>query len=471
MRSKVFYLVAMAAAGVICLAGCSSEDPDMTITPVSGSDTYTINPAQDLELQVKIEHFGTATTSLAAASSDPEYTVTTGTLAEDGTGTVTVSAPKYILEATTFTVTVTAADEDSQKSASQVFNINAEASPNIVVTADNANSFVVKPGSLFGFKAIKGNSSESAQFDQATLLWQDAKGMVSDVFTKGDVIYTALTSGTEGNAVVAALKDGKVQWSWNLWVTDYDPAASSFNYTAGETTYTMMDRNLGALSSVSGSDKVNGNFYQWGRKDPFPGSTFNDTLKVSYNVAGDTTRFNYEPVKEALNVENSIANPTTHYSGVSGGNYSWVTADFTAVDKETVKDLWGGESGRKSLYDPCPTGWRVAPIEALGFYSAAGVTREKVYDGEAANKNFRGLNITLDGKVYFFPAQGEVPHGGSYCNGVGANWPCGKVWSATSDTMESKSYFRGSCTNLTPTSSSTSKVSFGYALPVRCVKE
>lgn len=461
----------MAAAGVISLASCGSEDPDMTITPMSGSDTYTINPAQDLELQVKIEHFGAATTSLAAASSDPDYTVTASALAEDGTGTVTVSAPKYILEATTFTVTVTAADTDNEKTAVQVFNINAETSPNIVVTADNANSFVVSPGSLFGFKAVKGNSSESAQFDQVALLWQDAKGMVSDVFAKGDVIYAALTAGTEGNAVVAALKDGKVQWSWNLWVTDYDPTASSFNYTAGEKTYTMMDRNLGALSSVSGSDKVNGNFYQWGRKDPFPGSTFNDTLKVSYNIAGDTTRFNYEPVKEVLNVENSIANPTTHYSGVSGGNYSWVSADCAAVDKETVKDLWGGESGKKSLYDPCPAGWKVAPAEALGFYTAAGVTREKVYDGEVANKNFRGLNITLDGKVYFFPAQGEVPHGGSYCNGVGATWPCGKVWTSNADTMESKSYFRASCINVTPSSCSNSKVSLGYGLSVRCVRE
>lgn len=472
MRSKVFYLfAAVAATAAISLASCSGEDPEMTIEPVSGVDTYTINPNESLELKVKVEHFGKTTTSLTAASSNEDYTVTAGALDEEGAGVVTVSAPKYILEAAKFTVTVSAADSDNEKTAVQVFNINAEASPNIVVTADNANSFIVKPGSLFGFKASKGNTSETVAFDQAEVLWQDAKGLVGDIFTKDGVIYAVLTEGADGNAVVAALKDGKVQWSWNLWVTDYDPSASSFNYTAGETTYTMMDRNLGALSSVSGSDKVNGNFYQWGRKDAFPGSTFNDTLRVSYNIAGDTTKFNYEPVREVLNVENSIANPTTHYSGVSGGNYSWVTTDFATTDKEAIKDLWGGESGKKSLYDPCPTGWKVAPIAALGFYTAAGVTREKVYDGEASYRNFRGLNITIGENVYFFPAQGEVPHGGSYCNGVGATWPCGKVWSANSDTMESKSYFRGSCINLAPTSASNYKVAFGYALPVRCVKE
>lgn len=471
MRIKFFYFLATAAVAFSCLTGCSSDDPDMTIEPLSGIDTYTISPNQEIELKVKIEHFGKSSTSLIAMSSDSNYAVAAGALAEDGSGTVTVSAPKYILNATTFTVTVTASDDHNQKTASQIFNINAEASPNIVISAESANSFIVKPGSLFGFTANKGNSSESVSIDQAVVLWQDTKGLINDIFVEGNVIHAVLTAGAEGNAVVAALKDNKVQWSWNLWVTDYDPSANSFSYASGETIYTMMDRNLGALSSSSGSDKVNGNFYQWGRKDAFPGSTFNDTLKVSYDFKGDTAKFNYEPVHEVLNVENSIANPMTHYSGVSGGNYSWVSSDFASVDKETVKNLWGGESQKKSLYDPCPAGWEVAPISALGFYTDKAISKEKVYDGAASNKNFRGMNITLGEKTYFFPAQGEVPHGGEYCNGVGSTWPCGKVWSANTDNMESKSYFRGACINVTPSSCSSGKVSLGYALSVRCVKE
>lgn len=471
MRSSIFCLTAAAAAAVLSFSSCGKDDPEMSIAPVSGVDTYTIKPDQTLDLEVKVEHFGKNTTSLTATSSDEDYTVTVGALAEDGSATVSVAAPKYILSAASFTVTVGAADSNKDKEATQVFNISSEASPNVVVSSDNANSFVVKPGSLFGFKAVKGNSTEAVEFDGATLLWQDAKGLVSDVFTKDGYVYAVLSEGTDGNAVVAASKESKVQWSWHLWVTDYDPATSSFSYTADETTYTMMDRSLGALSSESGSDKAHGNFYQWGRKDPFPGSTFNDTLRVSYNLAGEMVELEYTPVAEVLNVETSIANPTTYYTGVGGGNYSWVSADFSSVDKDTVKDLWGGESGKKSLYDPCPTGWKVAPIAAYGFYTDANYTKEKVYNGEETNKNMLGRNVTIDGKKYFFASQGEVYNNGNYANGIGTTWPSGKLWSANADNMSSSSYFRGFFMATTPSSVNKQGGAFGYGLQVRCVKE
>ena len=79
-----------------------------------------------------------------------------------------------------------------------------------------------------------------------------------------------------------------------------------------------------------------------------------------------------------------------------------------------------------------------------------------------------GWNITVSGKDSFFPAQGEVQHGGSFGNGIGTNWPCTRSWSSSLD-----EYGRGLALGATPSSAAlgTSGMTLGYELPVRCVKK
>lgn len=77
-----------------------------------------------------------------------------------------------------------------------------------------------------------------------------------------------------GSAVVACMKDGKVLWSWHIWVVDTYPWESAQTSAP----LPVMNRNLGAAKkpaagSVMGSNwpdpREMGMYYQYGRKDPF----------------------------------------------------------------------------------------------------------------------------------------------------------------------------------------------------------
>ena len=71
------------------------------------------------------------------------------------------------------------------------------------------------------------------EFDNATLVWQDAIGLVSSVSGNGNegVVVVKLADGKEGNAVVAARDGDRIVWSWHVWVTGYDPEADIFGRT------------------------------------------------------------------------------------------------------------------------------------------------------------------------------------------------------------------------------------------------
>lgn len=93
-----------------------------------------------------------------------------------------------------------------------------------------------------------------------------------------------------------------------------------------------------------------------------------------------------------------------------------------------ISDYWGGVTGVQTKYDPCPAGWRVAPSGAWYFYTDSNVTVEKVFaEGvdAPANKDLLGRYVSTDGGTtkFWFPAQGEVAHAGSYGNGIGTTGP------------------------------------------------
>jgi hypothetical protein len=101
----------------------------------------------------------------------------------------------------------------------------------------------------------------------------------------------------------------------------------------------MMDRNLGAtvampeLADYSNTWKpAAGMIYQWGRKDPMMYENV-----IIYGSCFDS-------------VQESVTRPTEF---AAGGNY-WVSP--------MNEYLW--QPGSKTMYDPCPAGWRVAPKSA-----------------------------------------------------------------------------------------------------------
>lgn len=199
----------------------------------------------------------------------------------------------------------------------------------------------------------------------------------------------------EANAVYGLWIGGKFRWSWHIWVS------SASDPTVGGGTLnglTFMSQNLGARPNQYDGG-ARGLLYQWGRKDPFPGAAA--VAKGSEESGWDFTK--YQPVYDADGVqingewvpgtepeEEDPENPTepdpenppvepvpnpAYAVGVEIGALSSVEEAvlnptvFSSSWNPTATNLWDvpfsdSETDRKSPYDPCPQGWRVARVEA-----------------------------------------------------------------------------------------------------------
>lgn len=189
--------------------------------------------------------------------------------------------------------------------------------------------------------------------------------------------------------------------------------------------------------------KALGHYYQWGRKDPL-GRPNSITAKGEAFVAttdGDGQVFNFgdaanEPnlvtllggevinEKDGKSVDRWMidyvtANPTHFIMMTPRGTYD---NNWTAIMNVY---LWGNPEGYnyprqgstyKSIFDPCPDGYRVAPKDLWiaftksGAYSLIDVTKEETWAGLI----FNVLNLSADRKTTTMLTQG----GYHFCYGV-----------------------------------------------------
>ena len=300
----------------------------------------------------------------------------------------------------------------------------------------NANSYMIYPmtGSFYFDATVKGNSYESVGTPvSAELIWaidenhNASNNVIGNVVLQGNLLFFQTTESViPGNALVAVKdENGVILWSWHIWVVDYDPENQNQTYYSGAV---MMDRNLGAtaampdLNDIAGTwAPASGALYQWGRKDPI----FSETMSINYSWYGS--------------IEESAANPATF---AAGGDY-WLNP----MDEY----LWQPDS--KTMYDPCPAGWRVSPKSAL--------------EGMMATTSYYpygNVNTVADGQTIWTGFGPYLHSGGAYYlhNGSGYTW--------TSD------YNHGSIHGWTiyywdGSWSFSSDMNATDAYPVRCMKE
>jgi uncharacterized protein (TIGR02145 family) len=166
------------------------------------------------------------------------------------------------------------------------------------------------------------------------------------------------TSPNGGNALVKIYKAGDGTqtpvWSYHIWVTDYVPdGTNTFTANSG---YVFMNRNLGATAyNLSDAPKTYGLLYQWGRKDPFPGSYEGSAgwpsggIDDGFNLGSATAM---SETTNAAGIIASIKNPQRFYSHINTTHYNWLPS----IDH----NLWNqATTNQKTIYDPCPSGWRV----------------------------------------------------------------------------------------------------------------
>lgn len=232
-----------------------------------------------------------------------------------------------------------------------------EISPINLSSKGTANCYIVSQAGLYKFRAVKGNSSVVVgKVVSASVLWESYGTAVAPtagdliqrvVYKEGYVAFQTADEFKEGNAVIAA-KDanGRILWSWHIWLTDQPEEHVYFN-NAG----TMMDRNLGATSATPRDVGALGLLYQWGRKDPFLGSS-----SISSDTAAEST-ITWPSAVMSNSIYGTIryatSNPTTFIA--AGSNGDWYYTGSISTDNTR----WTTSRISKSVYDPCPTGWRV----------------------------------------------------------------------------------------------------------------
>jgi hypothetical protein len=109
-----------------------------------------------------------------------------------------------------------------------------------------------------------------------------------------------------------------------------------------------MDRNLGATFAGTGSGLGTGLFYQWGRKDPFPAT---DSPEATQPGGGKFTITTNSPIVGTINYTIQHPGEFIYCTSPDWNHNDWYWGSYN-------NELWG-HSGDKTIYDPCPAGWRV----------------------------------------------------------------------------------------------------------------
>ena len=279
-----------------------------------------------------------------------------------------------------------------------------------------ANCYVLSAPGIYKLPAVKGNNSDmsAGSVYGVELLWETC--CTADAVTKNSVLAAVdyednwiylQTPGTlkPGNALVAAKNaSGDIIWSWHIWIPETMFTTSTFGYTSN---CEIMSRNLGALvDTQAGAVALPESFgllYQWGRKDPFLGA---NAAGATESVAFAGTAMTVHDGQ--MSQEEAAAAPTTLVN--VGEDTDWCTV--------TDKLYWGDQekSAAKSIYDPCPPGYRAAGRKRATIFTADGSTLPNwLYDKD-------NYYIQVGEPVSTLPICGYLNPDGSYSTGKSIVW-------------------------------------------------
>lgn len=260
-----------------------------------------------------------------------------------------------------------------------------------------ANSYIVPAAGNYKFKAtVKGNgaanlaginkNTDAADIVSAGLVWAtfgtataptDRQLIRGIHYKDGYVFFSTGNPYVEGNALVS-INDasGNILWSWHLWFESDNLESLKQTYPGGAV---FMDRNLGAISAAYSSENTFdfGLLYQWGRKDPFttacnrtkPDNTVQAVLANATNTS-----------LSRVPVATTVLNPFTLYCTTMSEISPWYPD--TQEDKDV---LWAGS---KTIFDPCPPGWKVPSKNAWNNEFLTAFQTAAISSGQGMTLNF-----------------------------------------------------------------------------------
>lgn len=355
---------------------------------------------------------------------------------------------------------------------------------------DRINDFW-KNYSSYGRNRIK--KADSTDKFIVRVLWEDFDDLLQfsyEILDDADenmaVRLTIPANFQKGNMVFAVEEDSDAEvndilWSWHLWFTDYNPdeiANANLSkieqgvdkeyklsgYTGAVHRYAdaaniadsaavwrgiykdkfIMDRNIGARDEYAINFGAGSVYYEFGRKDPFPGNG----AKYSSGATQPSIR-SYS----SFSFDESVDFAYDYFVSGSGSSDNW--SDETAA--RVALYIWydenilsSGYSEGKSIFDPSPLGWRI-PVSDT--WSSFNFSQKCQLDS---------TSVTSVGKYYYYGYR--TPN--KYNNFV-EDKENGYVWSANQFDSDSAYCFSYSVSE----ASSPTKMALTYGFPVRAIQE
>lgn len=263
---------------------------------------------------------------------------------------------------------------------------------------NESNSYMALPEEAVVIPVSRANKSSlgtqigASDALSVELIWMDNMDVVDTVFVHGagaDGKVVVMAGNVEGNAVVAVKVNNQIKWSWHVWITQSAKNMGTVTMPSGSI---LMDRNLGATSKTISEIGAVGVQFQFGRKDPF-------TASASFGTPSELLLFDLKGANPAIT---AVAGPKD-LAFVTANPLIFVKSQWVDWCNEDIRNWWVNDGGTKTVYDPCPEGWRVPSIDAY-----AGITDthfDKTVQG--------GHNFTYNGQSNFFAYTGYREVGGA----------------------------------------------------------
>ena len=295
----------------------------------------------------------------------------------------------------------------------------------------------------------KTNGGANNGVDGAEVVWADAANLVyspsitrigGEAFLDFEVKQSDIQSG---NAVVAVKKNGTTVWSWHLWfapkdaldkipVTNYQGKVYNFTketlgwkptqwsgstYDKPRTVKVKVVQTIKnggvAQETVINITQNPGNvkkgattFYQFGRKDAFPG--------VAASKLATNSQFT-EDAGDNMSIKNGIQHPDLYYTEGSSWDNNYGYHNLWSADNTVTGGLGVGNDNPvvKTVYDPSPVGFKMPANNAFTGFTANGQNNgTKNVDGtnvlQTYSNNFGHNFWTSSSKTatIYFPASG-----------------------------------------------------------------
>lgn len=309
--------------------------------------------------------------------------------------------------------------------------------------ASTAGNGVITPGLARAVQRYEGRTLDaSLAGGKARLVWQSNPYLIepgSVEYADGRIRFslTERPAVLGGNAVIGLYPEGSSEalWSWHIWITDSSAeelealAETYVMYRTYEEIYgagsaVMMDRNLGAIYKEDGAyaRSFRAPLYQWGRKDPFPwGLVVFDGQSVPHNFLSEWTAVLSTGSEGRYagytgNTWYATAHPETFIATSKESSFDWYYGAGAGTTAEfRNNELWGnpegytpGQTTVKTLFDPCPPGWKVPHPFVFSAFTKTGESASVASGNVNATGTFvQGWNFLYDGvHATYYPGVG-----------------------------------------------------------------